>query len=47
MILERLLVKARCIALVELSRQGPFGLKMAALATFSDDTERINELRKA
>jgi hypothetical protein len=29
--LKRLLLKARCIALAKLSRQGPFGLKMAAL----------------
>jgi hypothetical protein len=33
--LKRLLVKARCSAPEELSRHGPFGLKMAALAAFS------------
>jgi hypothetical protein len=31
-LLKRLLVKARCSAPEELSRHGPFGLKMAALA---------------
>jgi hypothetical protein len=40
MILEAFVAEARCIAVAELSRQGPFGLKMAALATLSETLRR-------
>ena len=42
--LKLLLAKARCSALDELSRQGHFGLKMAALATFSETFKRLSSL---
>jgi integrase len=41
--LKRLLLKARSIALTELSRHGHFGLKMAALVTFSETLSRRHE----
>ena len=46
MTLKRLLVKARCSALDELSSLGPFLLKMAALADLSGILRRRSSLQR-